>query len=70
MYHCKSKYKNKVVTDNTAGNVKFYIDGVLVATHTTNIPIIALPYRNTIEKTAGTTARILSLDYLQFTQLF
>jgi hypothetical protein len=44
----------------------FYVNDVLVATHTTNIPTPALTPNFEIRKTAGTTARLLWIDY--FTQ--
>ena len=63
-------YAIDIITDNSAGNVKYYIDSTLVATHTTNIPTAAMYCQSIIAKFSGTTARNLSLDYLQFTQLF
>lgn len=44
----------------------FYVNDVLVATHTTNIPTPALTPNYEIRKTAGTTERLLWVDY--FTQ--
>jgi hypothetical protein len=44
----------------------FYVNDVLVATHTTNIPTPALTPNFEIRKTAGNTARLLWVDY--FTQ--
>jgi hypothetical protein len=46
--------------------VKFYINGTLVATNTTNIPngaAIGLPVKFMTIKTVGTTARLLYSDY-------
>ena len=47
-------------------NVKFYIDNVLVATHTTNLPATfassSYPFAIGAEKTAGTTSRMFSVD--------
>jgi hypothetical protein len=44
----------------------FYVNDVLVATHTTNIPTPALTPNFEIRKTVGTTERLLWVDY--FTQ--
>ena len=33
-----TKYRFKMIADSTAGNVKFYINGTLVATHSANLP--------------------------------
>ena len=48
----------------TSSVVYFYIDGTLVATHTSNLPTAQTltPYFD-IRKTAGTTARTLEIDY-------
>jgi hypothetical protein len=52
---------------NAAGtSVGFYINGTLVATHTTNIPIAAgrlITPSLSIRKTVGTTARVMDVDY-------
>jgi hypothetical protein len=58
---------------NAAGNsVTFYIDGTLVATHTTNIPATttALLITSLINKTVGTTARSLLTDYFMYEEIF
>jgi hypothetical protein len=58
---------------NAAGNsVTFYIDGTLVATHTTNIPATtsAMSVVSLINKTAGTTARSLLTDYFMYEEIF
>jgi hypothetical protein len=46
-----------------SGEVKFYIDGVLVATHSTNIPSVNIVPALKIQKTNGTTAREMHADY-------
>jgi len=57
---------------NAAGtSVGFYVDNVLVATHTTNIPAstTALHQGNFIVKSAGTTARTYVSDYISIKQI-
>lgn len=52
---------------NSAGTeVKFYIAGVLVATHTTNVPIANMGSGNYIQKSAGTTSRTFQLDFVRY----
>ena len=56
---------------NAAGtSVGFYVDNVLVATHTTNIPAstTVLHQGNFIAKSAGTTARTYISDYMSLKQ--
>lgn len=56
----------KIVVDSTAANVYFYIDGVLVNTITTNIINSSSRICGqvaSIIKTAGSTARILYVDF-------
>lgn len=48
----------------TAGEVKFYIDGTLVYTATANISDSAMGFFEGIIKTAGTTSRTFHTDYL------
>jgi hypothetical protein len=58
---------------NAAGNsVTFYIDGTLVATHTTNIPATTtgMLITSLINKTVGTTARSLLTDYFMYEEIF
>lgn len=63
-------YKIFEIRVNAAGNsVTFYIDGSLVATNTTNIPDTSSNYCGflaKIEKSAGTTARLLYIDWFDF----
>lgn len=64
-------YERLRITINEAGTeVKFYIDGTLVATHTTNIPTSTtngiMGYGAKIEKSAGTTQTYLYVDYVQY----
>jgi hypothetical protein len=54
--------KLRIVANSS--NVFFYVNNILVATHTTNIPtsVNLVPYID-IRKTAGSTARTLEVDY-------
>jgi hypothetical protein len=63
-------YKLKAVINAAATSVGFYIDGTLVATHTTNLPSTSLGYalNSSIQKTTGTTARTLQIDYAAIAQ--
>lgn len=45
----------KIVADADGGEIRFYIDGTLEATHTTNIPTSRLGTIGKMEKSAGTT---------------
>jgi hypothetical protein len=56
---------------NAAGtSVAFYVNGTLVATHTTNIPLASnnrfVIIKQGINKTAGVTARLVYCDYLGY----
>ena len=57
-------YKLRIEINSDATEVKFYINDVLEATHTTNIPqnseVNALA---NIVKSSGTTARTINIDY-------
>jgi len=61
-----------VLVNAAANSVGFYIDGTLVATHTTNIPsgtgrqVAAMA---ALFKSVGTSARTLVLDYINLTGL-
>ena len=46
------------------GRVRFFIDGALVATHTTVVPIDKTGVGLRIRKTAGTTSRFVQPDYV------
>jgi hypothetical protein len=58
-------YKLRIDVNAAGNSVAFYIDGTLVATHTTNIPATTtgMLITSLINKTAGTTARSLLTDY-------
>jgi len=60
-------YTLEIEIDADATGVQFFIDGVLVATHTANIPTAqttALTF--SMIKSVGTTARNLDVDYVKF----
>ena len=65
-------YKLRIDVNAAGNSVTFYIDGTLVATHTTNIPATttALLITSLINKTAGTTARSLLTDYFMYEEIF
>ncbi len=60
-----TSYQSLEIRTNAAGtSVEFYIDGSLVATNTTNIPTTtATAIFITMNKSAGTTSRVLYMDY-------
>ena len=49
--------------DSASASVVFLIDGAVVATNTTNIPSAAISGLFTIVKSAGTTARLIDIDW-------
>lgn len=51
-----------------ASSVTFFINGVLVATHSTNIPTVLLVPTLRISKTVGTTPRVAYVDYFKLYQ--
>jgi hypothetical protein len=59
-------YWLKIIINPTASEVRFYINNVLVATHTTNITLTGKHLTNVIRKNAGTTARVAQLRYMYF----
>ena len=63
-------YKLTGIVNAAGTSVQFYIDDVLVATHTTNIPTAAIGFVSNLQKTVGTTARTTNLDYLYFKQKY
>lgn len=64
--------KLRIDDDGTGANVKFYINEVLVATITTNVPTSAVTLANTVRivKNAGTTQRVLYVDYMTMAEKF
>jgi hypothetical protein len=65
-------YKLRIEINNAGNSVTFFIDGVLVATHTTNIPATttAMSIVNVINKTVGITARTMQTDYFMYEEIF
>jgi len=63
-------YKLKAVINSAGTSASFYIDGNLIATHTTNMPSLTIGYalESAISKSAGTTARTLYTDYSAISQ--
>jgi len=61
-------YKLRIIVNAAATQITYFIDGTLVATHTTNIPTFALGRRFKVKqgmlKTNGTTNRSIFCDYL------
>jgi hypothetical protein len=62
-------YVLKIIVNATATSVGFYIDNVLVATHTTNIVTLITP-RIAMQKTIGTTSRSAFVDYFLLKQIY
>jgi hypothetical protein len=64
-------YKLKIIVNADASSVGFYIDNVLVATHTTNIPLnIGYSFDSIIQKSLGLTSRTMQMDYSAISQTF
>lgn len=62
-------YVLKIVVNANASSVQFYIDNVLIATHTTNIVTLITP-RVAHVKTVGTTSRNAYVDYSLVQQIY
>ena len=58
----------QVTLNITTGTVTMLVDGVQVATHSTNIPTGGMNGYMAIEKSAGTSARSADLDYMLIQQ--
>jgi hypothetical protein len=65
-------YKLRININAAASSVEFYIDNVLRATHTTNIPLTTTPMfiANAIIKNTGSTARAMQTDYFMYEEIF
>ncbi len=59
-------YKLKAVINAAGTQADFYVNGTLVGSSTTNIPTAALKFVFKIEKSAGSTARTTSVDYISW----
>jgi hypothetical protein len=62
-------YVLKIVINSLGNSISFFIDNILVATHTTNIPNLITP-RIAKTKTIGTTNRNSFLDYVIIQQIY
>ena len=65
-------YKLRIDINAAGTSVTFFINDVLVATHTTNIPsstTVIAPI-SIIHKSAGTTARTMLTDYFMYEEIF
>jgi hypothetical protein len=61
-------YSFRIETNSTCTEIYYYIDDVLVRTETTNIPTSSLSLLPIVSltKTAGTTNRVMAVDYLGY----
>lgn len=62
-------YNTFCVRANGDTSVEFFINNSLVATNTTNIPSSTVTPYVCIAKTAGTTSRVIRLDWIRFSGL-
>lgn len=60
----------EIVKDAGSSNYKFYIDGVLVATQSTNVPSTQLDILTGAVKSAGATARTVATDWINVYEFF
>lgn len=65
-------YKLRININSAANIVRFYIDGVLVATHSTNIPptTVAMSLISIVHKVSGTNQRTMQTDYFNYEEIF
>lgn len=57
------------ITINDAANlVSFYVNGIIIGTSVTNIPTAPISAGFNIQKSAGTTARTMQIDYFKWFQ--
>jgi len=59
-------YNTFLTRVNGTTNVQFFINGVLVATNTTNLPSTNVCPQIQLQKTAGTTSRNIISDWIRF----
>ena len=59
-------YNTFLTRVNGTTNVQFFINGVLVATNTTNLPSVQVCPQIQLQKTAGTTSRNIISDWIRF----
>lgn len=68
-----SMQKLRIDDDGTGSNVKFYINGALVGTITTNVPngaAVSLSHQVRISKSTGTNNRVSYVDYMTLMEKF
>lgn len=67
-------YKLRIDINSNASSITYYIDGVLVATHNTNIPLstTAMYIASGLSKSnsSGTAARAFQTDYFMYEEIF
>lgn len=59
-----------IIVDATGSNVYYYMDTVLIATITTNIPTAGMPPLIGYRKTLGAAAMYLGIDYINIQKIF
>ena len=60
-------WRRLTIRQPTVGTLEFYLDGVLVATHTTRVPTAAMQFFFALDTTAGSSAKTADIDYASFT---
>jgi len=65
-------YKLRIEINGARTQVLYYIDNVLVATNTTNIPLATsgMSVACIVQKYVGTTARTMESDYISYKEIF
>jgi hypothetical protein len=65
-------YKLRIEINGARTQVLFYIDNVLIATNTTNIPLATtgMSVACIVQKYVGTTARTMESDYISYKEIF
>jgi hypothetical protein len=63
-------YKLKVVVNALNTQVDYYIDNILVASHTSGTGLLSLNLKTIRTKTAGTANRVMYVDYFGAKQIF
>lgn len=63
-------YKLRIDVNAAGTSVTFYVNGVLVATHSTNIPSVLVAPRARMIKSLGTNSRVGYVDYFKFYERF
>lgn len=63
-------YRLSIIVNAANTSASYYIDGSLVVTETLTRPTAAMGIVNRIQKSVGTTARTVTIDYVQLKQRF